>query len=370
MKIFNFTDILPETYNLLARRRFNFQFELIPYSAKELSYKKMANFFLAGMNQFFLPSKPFGHPVIAQIEPTNFCNLSCPLCLTTSETVSRPREILPFETFTRFIDETGDYLLLIVMWNWGEPFLNPRIFDMIRYAKDKNIVVHTSTNGNVKFNDEKAEMLIDSGLDSIVFAVDGACQETYSTYRKGGNLESVISSIKAIVSAKERKKSRTPRMIMRTVVMKHNEMEINTLRDLARELKFDFFTLKTVDLPPDRGSSLDIKYAPDNMKYQRYEYEAGKSKRKQKPFQCMRPWKRITLDAMGEIIPCEMDYKSSLSYGNVKNSASSVAVWKNEQSRKYRAAFNNGNNDSYICRDCNYKHMIADDCIVEKMSLK
>lgn len=370
MKIFNFADVLPQTYNLMVRRRFNFHFEMIPYSVTNLSYKKIKNFVLAGMNQFFLPSKPFGRPVIAQIEPTNCCNLSCPLCLTTSETMSRPRNILPYETFTQFIDEAGDYLLLIVLWNWGEPFLNPRIIDMIRYAKAKNIVVHTSTNGNVIFGKEKAEMLIDSGLDSIVFAIDGACQETYSMYRKGGNLESVISNVKTIVSSKERKKSRTPRLIMRTVVMKHNEMEINTLRDLAKELKFDFFTLKTVDLPADRGSNLDIKYAPDNRSYQRYEYEKGKTIRKQKPFECMRPWKRITFDAVGEIIPCELDYKSTLSYGNVKNNVSSIAVWKNEQSRKYRATFNHGNNDSYICLDCNYKNMIANDCIVEKMELK
>lgn len=370
MKIFNISDIFPQLYNLLVRRRFEFHFEMIPYSVKNISYRKIGNFFIAGMNQFILPSKPFGHPVIAQVEPTNFCNLSCPLCLTVSATGARSRKLLPYETFTRFINEAGDYLLLIVLWNWGEPFLNPRIFDMIKYAKSKDIVVHSSTNGNVVFDSEKAEQLVDSGLDSLVFAVDGASQETYSKYRKGGDLNVVISNIKAIVSARERKRSVTPRLIMRTVVMKHNEHEIPLLRELAGKLSIDFYTLKTVDLPPDRGQNLDISYVPDNSRYQRYEYEKDEFVRKKKPFECMRPWKRITLEATGDIVPCEMDYKSAYSYGYVNNDGSAVAAWKNKKAQNFRAVFNRGNNETDICKQCNYKYMIADDCIVERIRLK
>ncbi len=369
MKIFKVQDVLPQLYNLLVRRQFEFHFEMIPYTVKDIPYKKIGNFFIAGMNQFILPSNPFGYPVIAQVEPANFCNLSCPLCLSVSGTGARPRSLLPYETFTRFIDEAGDYLLLIVLWNWGEPFLNPRIFDMIRYAKSKNIVVHSSTNGNVVFDSEKAEQLIDSGLDSLVFAVDGASQETYSTYRKGGDLNVVISNIKAIVSARERKRSATPRLIMRTVVMKHNEHEIDVLRELAGKLSIDFYTLKTVDLPPQRGEKLDVSYAPDSSKYQRYEYDRNTFERKQKSFECMRPWKRITLEALGDIIPCEMDYKSAHSYGSANNDRSAIAIWKNKKAQNFRAGFNRGNNETDICKECNYKHMIADDCIVERMSL-
>ena len=203
MKIFKFSKILPQIPNLLFRKRLNFEFELLPFEANNLTIKKRLNFFIAGLNQFLLPSHPLGYPVVAQIEPTNFCNLSCPLCLTTSENQSRPRASLSYGTFKNFIDQVGDYLLLIVLWNWGEPFLNPDIFKMISYAKSKNILIHSSTNGNVQFSEEKAERLVKSGLDSLIFAVDGTTQKTYSKYRKGGNLELVLANIRTIVKIKK-----------------------------------------------------------------------------------------------------------------------------------------------------------------------
>lgn len=368
MKIFEFRDILPQLPDIFLRRRIKFRFELIPYQADNLSFKKIKNFVLAGMNQFVLPSKPFGYPAIAQVEPANFCNLSCPLCLTT-ETSARPRSLLPFESFKQFIDEVGDYILLIILWNWGEPFLNPDIFRMIKYAKSKNIILHSSTNGNVKFDKGKAEKLVDSGLDSLVFAVDGVNQGTYSTYRKGGDLETVLWNIKEVVRIKRRKNVRHPCLIMRFVVMKHNEKEIDSVKKLAKDLEVDFLTFKTVDLPPECGNDLDSSYAPEDKKYQRYEYTSGSYDRKQKPFTCMRPWKRITLDALGEIIPCEYEYKNVLSFGNVSNGKSSVSIWKSKKAQHFRDKFNLGNNEFYLCKNCTYKDRVADDCIVERITI-
>lgn len=278
--------------------------------------------------------------------------------------------MLTFNTFKDFIDEVSDYLLYIILWNWGEPFLNPDIFEMIAYAKSKNIVAYSSTNGNVKFNNGQADKLVDSGLDSLVFGVDGATQETYSKYRKGGNLELVLENIRTIVSAKKRKGSKTPRLNMRFVVMQHNEKELPLARQLAEELQVDFFTLKTADLHPACGENVDSLYAPENHKYRRYKYEAGSYIRKKKPFVCMRPWKRITMDASGEIIACEYDYENLHSFGNVNVEKSAVSVWKGKSASEFRKKFNLGHNNFYLCRECTQKNMVAYDCSIEKVSLE
>jgi len=370
MRIFELRDVLPQLPNILFRRRLKFNFELLPFEAKELSLKKISNFFMAGLNQFFLPSKPFGYPVIAQVEPTNFCNLTCPLCLTTSQTTSRPRGLLSFDTFKAFIDELGDYLLLIVMWNWGEPFLNPEIFKIITYAKTKNILVHSSTNGNVKFDDDKADTLVESGLDSLVFAVDGATQETYSKYRKGGDLNLVLENIRSVVRAKKRKGSASPQLNVRFVVMQHNEKELPMVQKLAEELGVDFFTIKTVNLPSARGDNLDGNYIPEDSRYRRYEYKQQTLTRVEKPFECMRPWKRITLDVSGEVISCEFDYKNGHSFGNINTDKSALSVWKGKKAKDLRKKFNRGNNNFYHCKDCSYKNSVFNDCIIEKSSFK
>jgi radical SAM protein with 4Fe4S-binding SPASM domain len=370
MKIFKFKNILPELPNIFFRRRLKFKFERIPFEVKDLGPKKILNFFLAGLNQFFLPQKPLGYPVIAQIEPTNFCNLSCPLCFTTSETAARPSGLLSFNRFKAFIDEAGDYLLLIVLWNWGEPFLNPELFKMIAYAKSKNIVVHSSTNGHVKFDEATAGQLVDTGLDSLVFGIDGARQETYSQYRKGGNLEKVLENVKTVVRAKKRKGSRTPRLTLRFVVMQHNEKELTLARRLAEELEVDYFALKTVDMPLALGKDLDSHFAPRNQIYRRYEYDEGSFRRKNIPFTCMRPWKRITLDALGEIIPCEFDYKNVHSFGGLKSGTSALSIWKGTPAGEFRKKFHKGNNDFYLCKNCTYKNRVAEDCTVAIVQLK
>jgi len=369
MRIFEFRDVLPQLANIIFRRRFRFNFELLPFKAKNLSCKKIINFFVAGANQFVLPSKPFGYPVIAQIEPANFCNLNCPLCLTTSQTNSRPKGLMTFDTFKAFIDEAGDYLLLIILWNWGEPFLNPDIFRMIKYAKSKNIIVHSSTNGNIKFDDDKADMLVESGLDSLVFAIDGAMQQTYSKYRKGGELNLVIENIKAVVAARKRKGSISPQLNIRFVVMKHNEKELPKVQQLAEELDVDFFTIKTVDMPSAHGDNLDNNYVPKDKKYRRYEYDLKTHTRKNKKFECMRPWKRITLDVSGEVISCEYDYDNSLSFGNINKEKSVFSVWKGKKAKNFRKKFNKGNNYFYHCEKCTYKDSVYKDCIIEKKDL-
>jgi radical SAM protein with 4Fe4S-binding SPASM domain len=368
MKIFDLGDVVPQIPPLLLNGKFCFEFEMLPYRTEKIRLRKAVNFFVAGLNQYLLPSKPLGYPVIAQVEAANYCNLACPLCLTTSITKARPRALLPLETFKRFVDECGDYLLLLILWNWGEPFLNPDLIKMISYAKAKGIVVHTSTNGNVPLSVAQVEALVDSGLDSLVVAVDGASQKIYEQYRQGGRLDSVIVNIKNIIRIRSAKNSATPRINMRFVVMQHNEAELSAVRALASELGVDYFTLKTVDMHPDRGRELDKTYAPGNSVLRRYEYDKDTFTRKKRPFVCMRPWKRVTLEASGEVIPCEYDYKNQHSFGNI-GQAGTLDTWKSKLSKDFRRVFNLGHNSTTMCQNCTYKNSIADDCTVERFTL-
>jgi len=371
MRIFKFKEVFPQLGQLLFRKRFRFQFEMIPYEVENLPLKKIMNFFIAGLNQYIPRSRPFGYPVFTQVEPANFCNLSCPLCLTVSETAVRTKALLSLNVFQKFIDDLGEYLLLIVLWNWGEPFLNPDIYKMIAYAKARGILIHTSTNGNVDFNENKALEMVDSGLDTIIFGVDGATQETYSLYRVGGDLERVKENIRTIIRVRDQRRASTPRINLRFVVMRHNEHEIPLIETIAKELKVDYLTFKTVDLVPELGADLDNQYAPSIEKFRRYEYDVSTFRRKSRPFKCIRPWKRITLDALGEIISCEYDYKNSHSFGNLNDGLSALDVWKSDAASAFRKHFHFGWNDEYpFCKDCTFKNRVADDCTVAKICLK
>lgn len=64
-------------------------------------------------------------PTRLVIEPTNACNLRCPHCHTGAGRFGRPPAMLPLEPYLTLLDEIGDYLLLIEVFNWGEPMLHP-----------------------------------------------------------------------------------------------------------------------------------------------------------------------------------------------------------------------------------------------------
>ena len=85
-------------------------------------------------------------------------------------------------------------------FNWrGEPLLNPKIYDYIKYAKEKGIL-ETIINTNATNLTEKIEKLIKSGLDLIIYSFDGGSKETYEKMRPGrfkqNSFEKVYGNIK------------------------------------------------------------------------------------------------------------------------------------------------------------------------------
>jgi len=122
------------------------------------------------------------------IEPTNYCNLKCPLCPTGAGLIRREKAAMSFEDFKKILDNLGNQIIHLRLWNWGEPLLNKELPKMIKYAKSKNIYVNTSTNSSF-LNKENVRELTNSGLDHLIVSLDGASEETYSLYRKNGNFK-------------------------------------------------------------------------------------------------------------------------------------------------------------------------------------
>jgi sulfatase maturation enzyme AslB (radical SAM superfamily) len=167
----------------LATRQVRIECDRIPYHFHNVRLKKLLNWMVVETSIYFKPEHPWGWPTHLQIEPTTFCNLRCTLCPVTVG-MDRPGGHMDFDLYKKIIDEVGGYVFLILLWDWGEPFLNPSIYEMISYAKQKGIKLVCSTNGHLFKKREETEKLISSGLDSIFFAVDGISQETYEPYRQ------------------------------------------------------------------------------------------------------------------------------------------------------------------------------------------
>ncbi len=250
-------------------------FDQVPLRFHNVPLKKRLNWILVEASTILRPERPWGMPHQLMIEPTTYCNLRCALCPVTSG-MDRATGNMEFTLFKKVIDEIGDYLLFLMLWNWGEPFLNPSIYEMISYAKERKIKIISSTNGHAFMNEPLADRLVRSGIDGLIVSLDGLTQKTYQQYRRGGTLDTVIGGIKNIAAAKAKLNSRTPYVDLRFIVMKHNEHEIPELARFAQSYPVDGLTLKTLNpYDPSFTKEDGSAFLPRDPRYRRFNHDSA-----------------------------------------------------------------------------------------------
>lgn len=359
-------DILSKVYKALkalVTRKVTIECDRIPYHFENVPYKKIINWILVEISIFFKPDRPWGMPTHLQIEPSTYCNIKCALCPVT-EGMDRPAGNMDWDLFKKLIDEAGDYVFLILLWDWGEPFLNPSIYKMIAYAKTKGIKIVSSTNG-ILFKEEKhADEVIRSGLDSIIFAIDGISQETYEHYRQGGDLESAMDGIRMIVRRKRELKSKTPFINFRFIVMRHNEHEIPELYDLVKSIGVDALTLKTLnpysnDTYVDNRTDIEqmvTEFVPLDEKNRRFNYsEDGVTRIRRKNNPCKSLWNNPFIHVDGTVCACTYDYNEKYPFGNMGKS-SFKNIWFGADYRRMRSQFRRAWEKHPFCNECTYAY--------------
>jgi radical SAM protein with 4Fe4S-binding SPASM domain len=362
--------LLQNTFDLLFKRKLAFQFDRIPLQAEKISNQKLINLFRIGLNRLFPVSRIMGYPYMAHISPAGLCNLSCALC-PVHDPELKGKTLLPFDTFKKFIDETGDYLIYIILWSWGEPFLNPEIYRMIKYASEKGILSVTSSNMN-KFSMEEAEALIDSGLDALIIAVDGTTEETYARLRSGGDFNKVKANTRMLVETKQKFGSKKPIINLRMVVSRDNESEIEDFKQLARDLSVDMVSFKAFSTRQMgyRDPEYDRRFAPDSKKYRWYRYHPDFSpSKKPKKYNCRFSWTKPTLFPDGTIIACEFDFKYEQSFGNIKTQTFKD-IWFGPKIKRFRKQFLKNRDRFDFCKDCVYDYKLIEGCVIEWELLK
>jgi len=353
------------SFNLLTNRQIKFQFDRIPMTSYPFSWKKFKNIFLIGVNRLFPVSTQLGYPYMAHVSPSGLCNLRCDVC-PTHHPATKGKGLLPFRTFKKFVDEAGDYLIYIILWSWGEPLLNPDIYKMCHYAEQKGIRTVTSTNFN-KFSQKEAYDMVKSGLDALIIAADGTTQESYSRYRKGGNLEKVWKHTREIVQVKKKTGSRKPLLNLRMIVSKDNENEMETFRQIARKLGVDMVSFKAFSTRQSGylDPTIDQKYAPNQKRYRWYSYQKGFNvSHNPKKYWCRFPWTKPTLFPDGTIISCEYDFKYEHVFGNI-NEQSFDRIWFSPQADVFRKKFQKNRDAFDFCKDCVYDYKLIPGCVLE-----
>ncbi len=297
-------------------------------------------------------------PSAAIIDPINICNLDCPLCASRNQNYEKGK--ISLDTFKMTLNKIPS-LKVIILFNWGEPFLHHEIFNIIRTSVSKNIYTIAHTNFSFKRNADFFEELVNSGLHQLVVSADGASQATYEKYRVKGKFDWVLKNMKAIVETKENLRKRDPKVVWKFIVNRFNEHEIDYAKKLAKEngVEIMFDKMGLADDIPDLsfpGTLEERKnyWLPKNQKYILDFYKNGhQGPFNQKP--CNQLFTSTVINPDGKITPCCWVTNKDNVWGDLTKQTFEE-IWYNDKYQYSRSLFNNqkyeGKEDYTICTNC------------------
>jgi len=291
----------------------------------------------------------YGMPTSISLEPTTSCNLRCPECPSGLRNFTRPTGMLTQETYQKVIDELAPSLSYLIFYFQGEPYLNPKFLEQVKYASQKRIYTATSTNAHY-LDDKQAKATIESGLDRLIISIDGTSQETYEQYRIGGKLEKVIEGTRNVIKWKKELKSTTPHVIFQYLVVKPNEHQLEEVKTLAKDLGVDEVAFKTAQIYDyENGSEL----IPTIEQYSRYkQLPNGKWKIKNKLINhCWKMWHSCVITWDGKVVPCCFDKDAHYQLGAMEDQ-SFKTVWRGEAYQKFRASLIKSRSEIEMCKNC------------------
>jgi len=287
------------------------------------------------------------------IEPTNVCNLKCPVCPTTFG-MKRKRGFLKFEVFKNIIDDLKPYKKKpqISMNFAGEPMLNKDIYSFVKYANKNSHGTFISTNVTA-INEKNSKELIESGLDSINLCVDGFSNKSHDTYRIGSDFNIIKENIEIFMRAKRELRSITPFVQIQTLLTTLSVPEKNDMITWAKEIGANSIYFKSLSIQNGHSDQVE-QYVIDDIK-KKWSYLVPKQdqfKRKQfnidKPY-CGVPLKQSVVYWNGDLGLCCTDYDNTVMNTNISERGYLKTLFSKDVIKKRRLGLNKKQS---ICKDC------------------
>jgi MoaA/NifB/PqqE/SkfB family radical SAM enzyme len=180
-------------------------------------------------------------PIKLDVENVSRCNFRCNMCQVSQWPKTQRARDLTLDEFKAVVDgQTG--LVEIKLQGMGEPLLNATpYFEMIDYARQRDIWVRSTNNGSLLHLNENYKRLIDADICEAQISIDGASQETYEDIRLGGKFARTSKNCEMLNRyARDVGKHRTR---MWVVVQEKNFHELEAFPRLAADLGFSRLTL-------------------------------------------------------------------------------------------------------------------------------
>jgi radical SAM protein with 4Fe4S-binding SPASM domain len=259
-------------------------------------------------------------PLHLDIESTSRCNLKCPFCARTVRVENktwRPIRDLSWDLFKKIVDDAIQNRVYALNLNiLGEPLLNKKLPEFVRYAKDVGILdVFFHTNA-VLLNEKRREQIIESRLDKLIISFDSPYKEKYENVRVGAKYDAVLANIKEFSDLKKRLQVIRPLTRLNFIKLPDMiESEVDDLVKLFSPLVDSIGLLEYVDPHKHVHSTFEETYVSK--------------------FACPQLFTRLVIYEDGRTFPCCMDYDDELQLGDINNQSINE-LWRSRKLQELR----------------------------------
>ena len=263
-------------------------------------------------------------PEIVQIESTNICNAKCVFC--PRDEMHRRQGIMSLDLFKKIVDECVELGITHVrVHNYGEPFVDRKLVEKVRYAKEKGIAeVGMISNGSL-ITEEVARGMIEAGLDAINISVDASGKDVFESTRIGLKYDKVIANIELLVRLREEYGKRRPKLIL-SFVRQNDSADEQAFIEHWRRIADKIHITDLHNWGGTLHQKSDVNYP------------------------CYRPWLTFTVLWDGRVSLCCADFDGHTILGDM-NTTSIKDIWNNDLYRGVRREhLESGGPD--ICRAC------------------
>jgi len=270
------------------------------------------------------------------IEPTSLCNLKCIMC----PNKSLPRDqkgMMDVELFKKVIDEAKDFVHDVNIHHRGEALLHRNLYDMIRYAKNRGMILKLHTNATC-LDEYHARNILESNLDYISFSFDGLDRETYEKYRAGASYDKTIENILGFLQLKKSLHTGRPFTVLELIDYSSHDASyaLNNLSVFKKQFDGLLLDKILVKKPHNFGGNVDIKTSEDDTTYS----------------PCTYLWHSLIVLWNGDVLPCTQDFYGKLALGNLKEQSLSEIFHGEKMTSLREKALNGSLQEVKPCSGC------------------
>lgn len=269
---------------------------------------KIYNFAKALFNWYFGRSINNAQPSYLRVETTRKCEVGCLLCHE-----SKSNTFYPFDLYKNLIDKFKSTLIVVSLYDIGEPLEVKNLTDFISYANNNKIGTIISTSLSVEREEDFWVKLVNSGLDRIVVSIDGVTKDVYNKYRKNGDFNLVIQNLERLIYYKKKYNSS---LIVEWQIIDFpwNQDELEPARVFSKEKGCDDFRI-IQEAANARIRALKSSYIRTKN--------------------CFHPYFSLNITAFNEVRPCCKIHDTRMTLGNLSNN-SFEEIWNGNNIKEIR----------------------------------